>query len=251
MVDVGNVEQSPRWKEYVTSPLNQMWEDTQAIAKRSGLDANKMVGFMIARDDRALNEYLSEAGPMDRHHAFSMLRDLDNIERTKGYLRKNADEMYRNDQAQYTAYQQNQQHQQHQIREQAVQTIQPKIMEKAVRFIPKDKRPDMEAAVPHIRDFDNWKPNVKIYAGYAALVLPEVLDGYKAARMELKAAKEELLRMRGGTPKATGGQSRSGRSNMQVMTDEEEEAELKRPIRDYAMDAAKRIQALTGIRQQL
>src|SRR4029077_19243646 len=38
VVDVGNVEQSPRWKEYVTTPLNQMWEDTQAIAKRNGLD---------------------------------------------------------------------------------------------------------------------------------------------------------------------------------------------------------------------
>ena len=246
-IEVGNVEASPHWDTHVTQPLNRMWEQTQSIAKRNDLDANTLVNFLVNRDDVGLNEYMSEARPGDKYHAFQMIRDLDQIEYTKQNLRQNAQSLRQNDQAQYSAQREAQMRQIGQARHNAIQRIAPKIEEKVLRFIPKDKRIDLNGSIKHILDHDSWSDDVKMYAGMAALVLPDVLDQWKATRLALKATKDETVKLRGGGPKVNAGASGSPR-RAQIETEEEEDAELQKPIREFAMGAAQRIQAAAGLR---
>jgi hypothetical protein len=248
-VEVGNIEQSPHWQHYVTEPLNRMWGDVQEIAKRNNLEPNKLVNFLVNRDDVGLNEYMAEARPGDKYHAFGMIRDLGQIEHTKTEMRKNAHQLQQNDQAQYSAYREQQMKQIGEERSRAIEKIMPKIEDKVMRYFPKDKRIDLASATKHIMDHDSWSNDVKMYSGFAALVLPELLDTHRATRIALKAAKEELVKLRGGGPKINSGHASSPR-RAQVESDADDEAEFKKPIREYTFDAARRMAAAAGFRQR-
>lgn len=247
-VEIGNVEASQRWKQEVKAPLDEMWESVQAIAKRSNVDPNRICDFLVRGDDRGLDDYLQEAGPGDKIHALRMIHEWQRVDRKKAELKAQAHELSEGERAQYFAQREAQQNQIKSVRQNAAENILPKISERVLSLLPQDKRMDLKGALPHIVDFDNWKEDTKMYGGFAAIVLPDLLDGYRATRKELKEAKAELVKLRGGSLRTTGGSPSAGKKASSGDEGFDEDAEIKKPIRDFALGATKRLQAAMGIR---
>jgi hypothetical protein len=203
-----------------------MWSHVQTIAKRNSLDPGKLVQYMVNGDDVGLDDYMAEARPGDKAAGFRMINDLQEIEERKEQLRANAQQLGANEHQQMMA--QRDAYFKHITgqRESAVERIIPKIEERVMALLPQDKRIDLKGASKSILDYDNWGEDVRMYSGFAAVVLPEVIDGYKALRSELKAAKNELIKLRGGTPKIAAG-SASGSRRALPVNDDEDDAGVK------------------------
>ena len=177
-----------------------------------------------------------------------MINDLQEIEERKEQLRADAHQLSESERAQMMA--QREAYQKHITgqRENAVERIMPKIEEQVLALLPQDKRIDLKDARKDVLDYDNWGEDVRMYSGFAAVILPEVIDGYKALRSELKAAKNELIKLRGGTPKIAAGSASASRRAAPVNDDEEENVELNRPIREITADMTNRLRKSIGLR---
>jgi len=250
LVEQGNIEQSETWNQQVMGPLNQMWEDIQTISKRNGMDAVKVATLLQNSDDVALNDYMEEhnARPGDRNYLFGMIRDLDRVERHKQYLRANAHELSQRSQQEMLAsrdqYFQNLSTQ----RTHAIEAIVPKIEQKILRILPQDKRRNLQEDVKHILDFEKWEPDIQMYAGVSAVVLPDLLDSYNMLRAQLKEAKAELVQLRGGGPKITTG-GKTPRVPISAADEELTPEKLaKTSLTDFAEDSTKRIRQAMGYR---
>jgi hypothetical protein len=247
-VEVGSVERSPRWKAEIEQPLDRMWGNIQAIAKRNSLDPQKLATLVANNDDTTLEDYISEARPGDRNHLFAMLPAVQQIEEHKQWLRENATQLSQSD---YQAMMQQRQAQMGEVVQQrngAIERIAPKLEDRLVRFIPKDKRPNIKGAMETIRDFESWKEDVKMYAGMAALILPEVCDQWKATRIALREAKDENVRLRGGTPKRTAGSAKAPVHSVAGNGEDEEGVDLNAPIREITAGMTKRLRGVMGYR---
>jgi hypothetical protein len=247
-VEVGNVEAGYQWKQHIVEPLNRMWSHVQTIAKRNSLDPGKIVQYMVNGDDVGLDEYMSEARPGDRAAGFRMINDLQEIDERKEQLRANAHQLSASEHQQMMAQREAYQKHISGQRESAVERIMPKIEERVLSLLPQDKRIDLKGASKNILDYDNWGEDVRMYSGFAAVVLPEIIDGYKALRGELKAAKNELVKLRGGTPKIAAGSASGSRRALPVNDDEEESPDLNKPIREITSDMTNRLRKSMGFR---
>ena len=247
-VEVGSVENGYQWRQQIVGPLDRMWTHTQTIAKRNNLDAGKIVQFLVNQDDVGLEEYMTEARPGDRVSTMNMLGALQEIEERKTYLRQNAHQLSQHEQQQLAAQRDEYFKGLSQQRESAVERILPKIQDRVLALLPQDKRMDLQEVRKSIVDYDNWAEDVKMYGGFAAVVLPDVLDSFKATRAELKAAKAELVKLRGGAPKITTGARTTTRSEAAEAA-EEEEADLSRPIREITAGMTNRVRQAMGMRR--
>src|SRR4029077_7835537 len=149
-------------------------------------------------DDKVLNEYMDEheTRPGDRHYLFGMIRDIERIDRQKSYLRNHAHDLTQRSQQQMLSQRDNYFKGLGEARNNAVQTIAPKIEQKILNILPKDKRRNLQNDFKHILDFEHWEPDVQMYAGLSAVVLPDLLDSYNLLRSQLKEAKAELIKFR-------------------------------------------------------
>jgi hypothetical protein len=253
LVEMGNIEHSEIWERDITQPLTVMWEDIQTVAQRNGMDPREIASMVQAGNDVALNEYMDEhqTRPGDRNYLFRLIPDVQNIERRKQYLRGHANELsQRNMQerlAQRDQYMQSVQG----ARIQAIETIFPKVHEKILSVLPKDRRRDLQKDVKYIMDYENWDEDVKMFGGVAAVVLPDLLDSYNYLRGQLKEAKQELLKLRGGSPKI----QPSGRSASTPPSRRDEDEEMpmdklaKTNLSDFAEESTKRIRQAMGFRK--
>ena len=253
LVEMGNIEQSEVWHNDVTEPLNAMWEDIQSIAQRNGMDPTKIANIIQNGDDVTLNEYMDEhqTRPGDRNYLFRLIPDVQNIERRKKYLRHHASELSQRNMQDRLAQRDQYIQGVHGARAQAIETIFPKIHEKILSVLPKDRRRDLQKDVKYIMDYENWDEDVKMFGGVAAVVLPDLLDSYNLLRRQYKEAKQELVRLRGGSPKI----QPSGRSASTPPSrrDEDEEAPVdtlaKTNLADFAEQSTKRIRQAMGFRK--
>ena len=136
----------------------------------------------------------------------------------------------------------------HGQRTSAVEKIIPKVTEKILNILPRDKRRDLKNDAKYILDFDNWEPDIQMFAGVSAVVLPDLLDSYNMLRAQLKEAKTELVRLRGGAPRITTG-SRAPRA---PIAEEEEPAPAtlaKTDLSDFAEESTRRIRQAMGYRK--
>jgi cell division protein FtsB len=250
LVEQGNIEQSEVWNEHVMGPLNQMWDDIQTISKRNAMDANKVAALLQSGDDVALNDYMEEhnARPGDRNYLFGMIRDLGRVEHTKQYLRANAHELTQRSQQEMLASRDNYFKNLSAQRTGAIERIVPKVEQKILNILPKDKRRNLQEDVKHILDFEKWDPDIQMYAGVSAVVLPDLLDSYNMLRAQLKEAKAELVQLRGGTPRITTG----GKTPRAPINGDEEEISpeklAKTNLTDFADASTKRIRQAMGYR---
>ena len=253
LVEMGNIEHSEIWQRDVTEPLTGMWEDIQAVAKRNGMDATKVAKIIESGDDVVLNDYMDEhqTRPGDRNYLFRLIPDVQNIERRKKYLRGHASELSQKNMQAQKAERDNYMQGLQAARSQAIETIIPKVQEKILAVLPKDRRRDLQKDVKHIMDYDNWDEDIKMFGGVAAVMLPDLLDSYNFLRGQLREAKQELVKMRGGSPKITP----SGRSASTPPSrrDEDEEPPMdklaKTNLSDFAEESTRRIRQAMGYRK--
>jgi hypothetical protein len=249
LVEQGAIEQSDTWNQQIMAPLNAMWEDVQTIAQRNGMDPNHLAKLLQNKDDEALSNYMDEhnARPGDRHYLFGMIRDIDRIEKHKAYLRHNAHELSQRSQQEMTARRNHYFQSLGLRRSQAVESIVPKVTEKILAVLPKDKRRNLQNDVKYILDFDKWEPDIQMFAGVSAVVLPDLLDSYNLLRGQLREAKAELIKFRGGSPKITTG----GRTPATREPEEETAPEslAKTSLTDFAEESTKRIRQAMGYRK--
>lgn len=250
LVEQGNIEQSDMWANEVMAPLNQMWGDVQTIAQRNGMDANRVAKLLQDGDDIALNEYMEEhtTRPGDRNYLFNMIRDLNRVEQHKQYLRTHAHELSQKSQQEMMANRENYYKNLGAQRTGAIQKIMPKFEQKILSVLPKDKRRNLQEDAKDILDFESWDPDVQMFAGTAAVVLPDLLDSYNLLRSQLKEAKAELVQLRGGTPRiSTGG--KTPRAPVASEEDIPTEKLVKTNLSDFAEDSTRRIRQAMGFRR--
>ena len=250
LVEQGAIEQSDTWNQQIMAPLNAMWEDVQTIAQRNGMDANQLAHILQNKDDEALSNYMDEhnARPGDRHYLFGMIRDIDRIEKHKAYLRHNAHELSQRSQQEMTARRNYYFQNLGSARSRAVEAIVPKVTEKILAVLPKDKRRNLQNDVKYILDFDKWEPDIQMFAGVSAVVLPDLLDSYNLLRGQLREAKMELIKFRGGSPKiATGGRTPTAPRESEEETTPG--ALAKTSLTDFAEESTKRIRQALGYRK--
>jgi hypothetical protein len=249
LVEQGSIEHSDIWQQQVMTPLNQMWEDIQVIAQRNGMDSQALANLLQNKDDEALNTYMDEHNtrPGDRHYLFGMIRDIDRIERQKAYLRENSHELSQRSQQEMEARRNHYFQSMGAARQHHVSNIVPKFEQKILAVLPKDLRRNLQNDLQYILDFDHWEPDVQMFAGVSAVVLPDLLDSYNRLRGQLREAKAELIKFRGGSPKVANG------SRAPAAPREEEEAPAptlaKTNLADFAEESTKRIRQALGYRK--
>ena len=248
LVEQGNIENSEVWEAHVTTPLNEMWEDIQAIAQRNGMDAEHLAKLVQNKDDKVLNNYMDEheTGPGDKNYLFGMIQGVNRIDKTKKYLREHSHELSQKSQQETAARRDEYFKHISAVRTQAVESIVPKIQEKILNVLPKDKRRNLQNDVKHILNFEKWEPDIQMFAGVAAVVLPDLLDSYNLLRGQLREAKGELIKFRGGGPKIT-----TGGKTPRVVEEEapKPEALAKTSLTDFADDSTRRIRQALGYRK--
>jgi|SRR5580765_1161826 len=249
LVEQGNIEQSDIWQEQVMNPLNEMWEDIQSIAQRNSMDAKRVATLVQNGDDEALKNYMEEhsARPGDQNYLYGMIREVAKVEKKKAYLKANAHELSQRSQQELMARRDQFYNGITQARQQAVGTIVPKVQEKILNVLPKNLRRDLQKDLPHILDMEKWEPDIQMYAGIAGVVLPDLLDSYNLLRTQLRDAKGELVKLRGGSPKITTG----GRTPAAVPVPEKEEQKdlAKISLTDFAEESTRRIRQGMGYRK--
>ena len=250
LVEEGSIEHSDIWQQQVMEPLNNMWEDVQTIAKRNGMDPQELANILQNKDDETLQSYMDEHStrPGDRHYLFGMIRDIDRIEKTKAYLRENSHELSQRSKQEMEARRNHYFQSMGAARQQAVSNIVPKFEQKILTVLPKDLRRNLQDDLKYILDFDHWEPDVQMFAGVSAVVLPDLLDSYNRLRGQLREAKAELIKFRGGSPKLTNG----SRAPVAPVREEEETPTptlAKTNLSDFAEESTKRIRQALGYRK--
>ena len=243
-------EQSDTWQQQVMAPLNAMWEDVQTIAQRNGMDPNQLAHLLQNKDDEALANYMDEHStrPGDRHYLFGMIRDIDRIEKTKQYLRHNAHEMSQQSQQEMAARRNYYFQSIGAARSKAVEAIVPKITEKILAVLPKDKRRNLQNDVKYILDFDKWEPDIQMFAGVSAVVLPDLLG-------QLQPSSRAIARSQAGVDQVPWGWSQDHDRGKDACGPG---ARGRRPLRgrwprpsltDFAEESTKRIRQALGYRK--
>ena len=167
------------------------------------MDPGHLAKLIQSGDDVVLNDYMDEhsARPGDRNYLFNLIPQVRQIKRKEEYLKKHASELSQQNHQQSMTQRENWARQIVGQRTQAIETILPKINERILSVLPKDKRRNLQNDVRHIMDFENWGEDVKMFGGVAAVMLPDLLESYNMLRTQLRDAKGELLKLRGGGPK--------------------------------------------------
>jgi hypothetical protein len=248
LVEQGNIEQSEVWQNEVMNPLNEMWEDIQQISKGNSLDPNRVASLIQNGDDEALRSYMEEHStrPGDQNYLYQMIREVKKVEKKKAYLKSHASELTKANQQQMLAQRDNWMRGLTQARQEAVNTIAPKIQEKILNVMPKNLRRDLRKDLKHIMDFERWEPDIQMYAGLAAVTLPDLLESYNLLRGQLRDAKGELVKMRGGAPKIATG----GRTPTAPIEPKEETRDLSKiNLTDFAEESTRRIRQGMGYRR--
>jgi hypothetical protein len=237
------------WHQQVMAPLNAMWEDVQTIAQRNGMDPTALANLLQNKDDEALQNYMDEHNtrPGDRHYLFGMIRDIDRIEKQKAYLRTNSHELSQRSQQEMEARRNHYFQSIGSARAKAIESIMPKMEQKILAVLPKDLRRNFQNDLKYILDFDRWEPDIQMFAGLSAVVLPDLLDSYNRLRGQLREAKTELIKFRGGSPKISGG----GRTPTAPKDEEETSPDslIKTSLTDFADESTKRIRQALGYRR--
>ena len=248
LVEQGNIEHSEVWQNEVMNPLNEMWDDIQQISQNNSLDPQRVASLIQNGDQQALHDYMEEhtTRPGDQNYLYGMIREVKKVEKKKQYLKAHASELTKANQQQMLAQRDNWMRGLTQARQEAVNTIVPKIQENILNVMPKSLRRDLRKDIGHIMDFEKWEPDIQMYAGLAAVTLPDLLESYNMLRGQLRDAKGELIKMRGGAPKIATG----GRTPAAPVEPVEETRDLSKVnLSDFAEESTRRIRQGMGYRR--
>lgn len=204
------VQASREYKEYVTQPLNKLFDDVDFYAKRNDVDGGAIVDALeadIAGNGRALEELVADWPDRDRQKIYQLADNLLQINNRKLEIEENSRAAYeasmqREEQERQEAYKQY-----FAQRETAINTVIPKLGEKVFNLLPEDKRPDIGKLQNEIMSYDDWPEDLKVYGIAGAAILPDLVDQLTSVQKELETIRSENVKLRGGAAPAAGGTS--------------------------------------------
>jgi hypothetical protein len=199
------VTASKMFKDQVTTPFNILEQVTTDLAKENEIATDELFGAIVRGDKKAMKELVSGLDDYDRTKVYRVYDDMRNLVNIRDNMIADSKSAYQADVAAQQEAQKRYYGQIYQERQQSINQIVPALQEKVSSLLPEAKRKDLAAMANEIADFDSWKEPIKMYSGYASIVLPDVIDSLKEAQTELATAKAEINRLRGGAPKVSQG----------------------------------------------
>lgn len=204
------VQASREYKEYVTQPLNKLFDDVDFYAKRNDVDGSSIVDALEADvngNGKILEELVADWPDRDRQKIYQLADNLLQINNRKLEIEENSKAAYeasmqREEQERQEAYKQY-----FAQRETAINTVIPKLGEKVFNLLPEDKRPNIEKLQQEIMGYDQWPEDLKVYGIAGAAILPDLVDQLTSVQKELETIRNENVKLRGGAAPAAGGTS--------------------------------------------
>lgn len=204
------VQSSREYKEYVSKPLNKLFDDVDFYAKRNDVDGSAIVDALeadIAGNGKMLEELVADWPDRDRQKVYQLADNLLQINNRKLEIEENSKAAYEASMQREEMERQEAYKQYFAQRETAINTVIPKLGEKVFNLLPEDKRPNIEKLQSEIMSYDEWPEDLKVYGIAGAAILPDLVDQLTSVQKELEAARSENVKLRGGAAPAAGGTS--------------------------------------------
>lgn len=202
----GRVESSRKFQNQVTEPFNTLFKASEIVAKDNDIDHSALFGAIVRGDRKAVKEIVSGIEDYDRFQVYTMFDDMRRVVQAR-------DNLFADSKATYEADLRSQQEQEkkqatdiQQKRQQHINEIVPALTERVISLLPESRRQDLESMKGEVATFDQWPEEVKMYGGYASILLPEVIESFQETQVALREAQEEIAKLRGSSPKIGNGQ---------------------------------------------
>jgi hypothetical protein len=237
------IQSSSVYKDKVIKPYMQIEAAAEHFAKENELDSKEFLSLLVRGDKKAFKESIAGIDDFERFNANTMFQDMRRIEYNRDQLFEDSRATVEREARQAKEQSELSQRQVSEKRAATMQEIIPKFTESVFGLLPEDKRMDLNKVSSEITGFDSWDDNLKMYAGSAAIALPNILESYKAVSSQLKEAKAEISKLRKGAPKVGSGTAPSA---------SKESAQDNKPTAgmsydEFAKQAAERIRASAGL----
>ena len=235
---LSRVEATREYKKAVTEPLEGTFKQVEAVAGQFKLDANALVDALykdISGDTTALDEVISEVPERHKAKIYSLADNLLQIENRRADLKENAKAAYTTAIEKEKAEREQFITQQKETRTKEINTLKTKFQEKFTPILGDKANIDFEAAGRDVMNIEEWDDQTKMYSGYAAVVLPELVKAHETLAAELKEARAQLAKLRNGSPKSSQGVA-STPAEAQAKVDYS-----KTTVENFAKEAADRI----------
>lgn len=233
------VEGTREFRQKVTEPLNQTFTQVETLAAQYKIDPNKLVDALykdVSGDATALDELITDVPERHRNKIYALSENLLQIENRRADLKQNAQTALKTSIEREKAEREQFVAQQQENRNKEVASLSTKFQEKLGTILPAEVKIDYSAVGRDAMQIETWDDQTKMYSGFAAVVLPEVLKGFENIQAELKKAKAENAKLRGGSPKSGSGHSPSSPTEAQPKVDFS-----KMTMDDFAKQSAARI----------
>ena len=207
---ISRVQSSKEYKQYVTEPLNKLFDDVDFYAKRNNVDGSDIVDALeadINGNPKALEELLADWSERDKTKIYTLADNMLAIHNRKQEIEQNSKEAFELSQKRELAEREQAYKQFIAQRETAINTVIPKIGEKVFNLLPEDKRPDVAKLQQEIMNYDEWPEDLKVYGIAGAAILPDLVDRITSLQSELETTRKENIKLRGGAAPAAGGSS--------------------------------------------
>lgn len=238
----GRVTASRIFQDKVNKPFVNIEAAAQQLAKDNQLDPGQLMDVLIKGDKASFKQFISNLDEFDRADAHVMFKDMRIVERNRDQLLQDARSVAEREDTEARQQSEMTSKQILQSRQAAVGEIVPGFTKNILSLLPEDKRPDLHKVSQEVMAFDKWDEHLKMYGGFAAIVLPDLMDNNKALQVQLKEAQSEISKLRKGGPRATGGSPASSKDKA-----EPEKISADVSYDDFAQKSAKRIMESVGL----
>ena len=178
------------FKDQVATPFNILESVTTELAKENEIATDELFGAIVRGDKKAMKELVSGLDDYDRTKVYRVYDDMRNLVNIRDNMIADSKAAYQADIAAQQEAQKQYYGQVYQERQEAVNTIVPALQAKVLQLLPENKRRDLAALTEEIVNFDQWKEPIKMYGGFASIVLPDVIDSLKDTQAELATPKQ-------------------------------------------------------------
>lgn len=237
----GRVTASRIFQERVNKPFVNIEAAAKQLAKDNQLDPGQLMDVLIKGDKASFKQFISNLDEFDRADAHTMFKDMRIVEHNRDQLLQDARSVAEREAMEARQQSEMTSQQIIQSRQAAVGEIVPGFTKNIISLLPEDKRPDLHKISEEVMNFDKWEERLKIYGGFSAIVLPDLIDDNKSLKSQLKDAQSEISKLRKGGPRATGGSPASSKDKA-----EPEKISVDTSYDDFAQKSAKRIMESVG-----
>lgn len=202
------VEKTREYKKTVLEPLDDTLDQAESLAKVHNLDA-KALAEALYKDSKGesgpLDELIGSLPERHRNKIYSLSDNIMQIDKRAQELKADAKRAYETSLEREQREAEELSTRSAEIRDKAAANIRDKFENKISPFLPDDVAVDFSRVSSDAKEFDSWKDDEKVFAGFTASVFPEVIQSLQAYKEQVETLESELAKYRNGGPKATAG----------------------------------------------